>query len=97
MLSKIKSLAKQPTTYVLVLVGVVVAFAYGRFLSPVKNIAQNLPERWESRFGLDESATIDEIVVARMRWLGFSEHQQAAHDEKIEKRELQPTGQLSLF
>jgi len=43
MLSKIKSLAKQPTTYVLILVGVVVAFAYGRFFQPVKQVAQNLP------------------------------------------------------
>ena len=43
MINKIKSFATKPSTYVILLVGAVIAFAFGRFLGPVKTIANKLP------------------------------------------------------
>lgn len=43
MFDKIKSAHKNPIFYVGLAVGVVVAFAFGRFLKPVKKIADQIP------------------------------------------------------
>lgn len=40
---KIKSALKEPSTYVILVIGVIVAFAFGRFLTPLKSIASQLP------------------------------------------------------
>ncbi len=35
--------AKRPSTYVLLAIGIIVAFAFGRFLGPLKTVAAKLP------------------------------------------------------
>jgi hypothetical protein len=42
-MQNILALLKKPSTYVLILIGVVFAFAYGRFFGPVKTVASKLP------------------------------------------------------
>ena len=42
-MSTITSFIKKPSTYVILALGMVVAFAFGRFLGPVKQIANQLP------------------------------------------------------
>lgn len=43
MLDKIKSFATRPSTYVILALGAVLAFAFARFLDPLKTIASKLP------------------------------------------------------
>lgn len=43
MLSQITSFAKKPSTYVILAVGIVLAFAFGRFFGPLKTVASKLP------------------------------------------------------
>lgn len=43
MLSTLKSYAMKPSTYVILAIGAIIAFAFGRFLGPLKSVAQKLP------------------------------------------------------
>lgn len=43
MFSKIKSYATRPSTYVILALGAVIAFAFGRYLGPLKKVAANIP------------------------------------------------------
>ncbi|MBW7895157.1 MAG: hypothetical protein H3C27_08585 [Opitutaceae bacterium] len=44
MLAKIQSFAKKPSTYVILAIGAVLAFAYGRYLGPLATVASKLPK-----------------------------------------------------
>lgn len=44
MFQKIIEYAKRPSTYVLIALGIVLAFAYGRYFGPLKTVASKLPK-----------------------------------------------------
>lgn len=44
MLKKIESFSKKPSTYLILAIGAVLAFAYGRYLGPLQSVASKLPK-----------------------------------------------------